>query len=132
LNSALTSGYLVSPPKELSEEGRGLVEDLRDVIQQAKLLFLTKNEGNLLQEFIWEALHISAPEVGKSDEPVNKDTAKQDAARALEGLRTLGTLLITNGEFRKLSMSLSVVFQRETVLIFLSQRRYDPPSRYCW
>lgn len=34
--------------------------------------------------------------------PVSKEDGKQDANKALEGLKTLGTLLITNGEFRKL------------------------------
>jgi hypothetical protein len=34
--------------------------------------------------------------------PVSKETGQQDANKALEGLKTLGTLLITNGEFRKI------------------------------
>ena len=104
MNSSISSKYLTSPSKELSEEGRVLVQDLQDVIERAKLLFLTKNEGNLLQEFIWEARHISAGDVQRPGGPVDRDTAAQDAAQALEGLKTLGTLLITNGEFRKLRM----------------------------
>lgn len=111
LNSSISSKYLTSPSKELSEEGRVLVQDLQDVIERAKLLFLTKNEGNLLQEFIWEARHISAGDVQRPGGPVDRDTAAQDAAQALEGLKTLGTLLITNGEFRKLLSDATVLLR---------------------
>lgn len=34
--------------------------------------------------------------------PVDKETAKQHGNEALEGLRTLGTLILSNGQFRKL------------------------------
>jgi hypothetical protein len=85
----------------LSEEGRALVQDLRVVIEEAKKLILSKNDGQLLQEFIYDAQHISTEDVQKPNVAGN-DTAEQDAARAREGLKTLGTLMITNGEFRKL------------------------------
>lgn len=82
------------------------MKDLRDVIEQTKLLFITKNEGDLLQEFIWESQHIRPPDVTKMDgPPVDRESAKQDATNAAQGLKTLGTLIITNGEFRKLRMS---------------------------
>ncbi|RAL01049.1 uncharacterized protein BO80DRAFT_425031 [Aspergillus ibericus CBS 121593] len=102
LNSALTSKALTSPSQELSGEGQALVKDLRDVIEQAKRLMLSKNEGQLLQEFIWEAQTISSGDTEKPGVPVSKDSAQQDAQETLEGLKTLGRLLITNGEFRKL------------------------------
>lgn len=88
----------------MSEDGQILVRDLRDVIDKAKLLFLTKNEGELLQEFIWDAQQITGEEFQKITGPVNKESARGDADRAAEGFKTLGTLLITNGEFRKLCM----------------------------
>lgn len=102
MNSALASKALSSPSKELSSEGRVLVQDLRNVIEQAKILLLCKNEGELLQDFIWQAQHISTGEAKGLNVPVNKETGQQDANKALEGLKTLGTLLITNGEFRKI------------------------------
>jgi len=103
LNSALRSKALSSPSNELSEEGRALVEDLRDVIENAKRLLLSKNEGQLLQEFIWEAESVNSVDVqGKPEVGLTKDSAQQDGKQALEGLKTLGTLLITNGEFRKI------------------------------
>jgi hypothetical protein len=102
LNSALSSKALSSPSNELSSEGKVLIKDLRNVIEQAKLLLLTKNEGELLQDFIWQAQQISAGDVQAPNVPVSKETGQQDANKALEGLKTLGTLLITNGEFRKI------------------------------
>jgi hypothetical protein len=106
LNSALTCKALTSPQKELSSEGQRLVRDLRDVIDQARKLFLSKNEGNLLQEFIWNASHIGANGANKPNVPVDKQTAQQETNQALAGLKTLGELLITNGEFRKLRKQL--------------------------
>jgi Family of unknown function (DUF5923) len=76
--------------------------ELTDVVEQAKYLLLTKNEGNLLQDFIWESQKITGADAALPNAPVDKDTAKQHGNQALEGLRTLGTLIITNGQFRKL------------------------------
>jgi len=102
LNSVLTSRALNSPSTKLSSEGQSLVADLKSVIEQAKVLLLTKNEGNLLQEFIWETQNISTAGTSLPGAPVDKDTAKQHGNDLLEGLRTLGTLVISNGQFRKL------------------------------
>lgn len=103
MNSALAHKALSNPSKELSADGRQLIGDLRSVIEQAKVLFLTKNEGNLLQDFAWQCQGAGANGAGVPGAPIDKDTAKQHGNEALEGLRTLGQLLITNGQFRKLS-----------------------------
>jgi hypothetical protein len=55
-----------------------------------------------LQDFIWQTQQITGGEAAKPGVPVSKDTAKQHGNEALEGLRTLGTLIISNGQFRKL------------------------------
>ena len=102
LNSALASKALTSPSKDLSEEGQKLVKDLREVIDQARKLILSKNDGQLLQDFIWQAQRLGEVEAKKPDAPLNKDGAKQDGTNAVEGIKTLGTLLVTNGEFRKI------------------------------
>jgi hypothetical protein len=102
LNSALASSALSSPSSKLSSEGQHLVEDLRVVIEKAKVLLLTKNEGNLLQDFIWQTQQISGGNASLPDAPVDKATAKQHGSQAVEGLRTLGTLILSNGQFRKL------------------------------
>lgn len=105
LNSALESQALTKPSNKLSENGQVLVADLRDVIEKAKVLLLTKNEGNLIQDFIWETQLISGGDAKALSAPVDRETAKQHGQQALEGLRTLGTLIITNGQFRKLCKS---------------------------
>ncbi|KAI1378465.1 hypothetical protein F4677DRAFT_413372 [Hypoxylon crocopeplum] len=102
LNSFLESRALANPSKKLSSEGRELVADFKDVVTQAKKLLLSKNDGNLLQDFIWQTQQFDPNSVSAPNAPVDKDTAKQHGDKALEGLRTLGTLIITNGQFRKL------------------------------
>ena len=113
LNSALASTALSTPSQKLSAEGRHLVADLRDVINAAKYLVLVKNEGNLLQDFIWQTQQISGGAAALPGAPVDKETAKQHGNQALEGLRTLGTLIISNGQFRKLCKSTSLYGQQK-------------------
>ena len=112
MNSALASKVLASPPKELSDEGKVLVQDLRHIIEQSKKLLLTKNQGELLQEFIWQAQQISGADIKSPNVPITKESGKQDGQKTLEGLKTLGTLLITNGEFRKIRTCSLLTFLR--------------------
>ena len=102
MNSFASSELLTKPSPKLSEEGRHLVEDFRNVIEQAKILLLSKNDGNLLQDFIWQTQQVAGGNAQTPNLPVDKQTAQQHGQQALEGLRTLGTLIITNGQFRKL------------------------------
>ena len=102
MNTALEWGPINHPSKQLSAEGQQLIADLRDVIEKTKIMLLTKNQGNLIQDFIWQTQSITAGDAEKINAPLDKDTAKQHGQQALEGLRTLGQLLITNGQFRKL------------------------------
>lgn len=105
MNSALAWNQLNTPSKKLSTEGQQLVRDLREVIELAKVLLLTKNQGNLLQDFIWQTQQITGGNAKTPDAPVDKETAKQHGQQTLEGLRTLGTLILSNGQFRKLCKS---------------------------
>ncbi|KAI1339402.1 hypothetical protein F5Y15DRAFT_87576 [Xylariaceae sp. FL0016] len=109
LNSFLKSKPLSSPSQKLSPEGRALVSDFQNVVKQAQHLLLSKNEGNLLQDFIWQTQQWDPKAVNTPGAPVDKETAKQHGDKALEGLRTLGTLLITNGQFRKLLKDASIL-----------------------
>ncbi|CAI7636926.1 unnamed protein product [Penicillium pancosmium] len=111
LNSALNSKALSSPNQELSAEGKVLVKDLRNVIDQSKKLLLSKNDGELLQDFIWQAQQITAGDAKAPNVPVTKEDGKQDASKAADGLKTLGTLLITNGEFRKILSDATVLIR---------------------
>ncbi|KAF2646343.1 hypothetical protein P280DRAFT_415519 [Massarina eburnea CBS 473.64] len=111
LNSTLASKALNSPSKKLSPEGQSLVNDLKRVIDQAKTLVLTKNEGNLLQDFIWQTEQVSGGNAQVPGAPVDKQTAQQHGNDALEGLRTLGTLILSNGQFRKLLSDATILLR---------------------
>lgn len=102
LNSFLASRAFNNPSNKLSADGKLLVEDAREVVKLAKQLLLSKNHGNLIQDFIWQTTQYDAKGLRSPNAPLTKDTATRDKDEALEGLRTLGTLLITNGQFRKL------------------------------
>ncbi|KKY23932.1 hypothetical protein UCRPC4_g02745 [Phaeomoniella chlamydospora] len=111
LNSFIESPALSQPSKKLSEEGRALLADVKDVVEKAKILLLTKNEGNVLQDFIWQCQKLDVSNAGSPKAPVDKETAKQHGNEALDGLKTLGTLIISNGQFRKLLSDAQVLLR---------------------
>jgi len=111
LSSFLQSKTISNPPETLSDDGKILVKDTQHVIEQAKGLLLSKNEGNLIQDFVWETTKFDPKSVNAPNAPISKDAAKKDGDDALQGLRTLGTLLITNGQFRKLLQDCTVLLR---------------------
>ncbi|OBT53454.1 hypothetical protein VE04_06137, partial [Pseudogymnoascus sp. 24MN13] len=110
LNSFMNKEFMRNPSRKLSPEGQVLVQDFRKVVEQAKNLILTKNDGNLLQDFVWQTqnLDINAKAPGA---PVDRESAKQHGNEVAEGLRTLGTLVISNGQFRKLLSDATVLLR---------------------
>jgi len=111
LNSFLESKALSTPSKKLSAEGQALVGYTKEAVNQAKKLLLSKNEGNLLQDFIWQTQQFDPKAVSVPGAPVDKERAQQHGNQALEGLRTLGTLIITNGQFRKLLKDCTILLR---------------------
>lgn len=103
----MESQALSKPSEKLSADGKLLVQDLKEVVQQSKNLILSKNQGDLIQDFIWQTTQYEYKSITAPGAPVDKDTAKRDGDEALKGLRTLGTLIITNGQFRKLRKSIN-------------------------
>lgn len=103
LTSAVELDTLTNPSKQLSSEGRELVKDLRDVIDSAKYLWLRKNYHEEFQNFLYYTAQASiTPDPTNINAPITQDNAKDKRSEALQGLRTLGRLLVTNGQFRKL------------------------------
>src|SRR5271155_2853248 len=103
LTSAVDSSILNNPSKQLSSEGRKIVKDLRDVIDSAKYLWLKKNYNEELQNFLYHTIQAStSPDSSNINDPVSKDQAQEHGQQVLQGFRTLGRLLVTNGQFRKL------------------------------
>ncbi|BFZ59546.1 hypothetical protein YB2330_000557 [Saitoella coloradoensis] len=111
MNSFINSDMMRNPSKDLSSEGRHLVQDLRDVAEQAKMLLLTKNYDENLQKFLWHT-RVASPDSQNVNAPVSAGQAKEHGKATLDGIRTLGRLMITNGEFRKL-LSDAVVLLRD-------------------
>lgn len=72
---------------------------------------LSKNQGNLLQDFLWDTQHVTTGDVKRPGKPTDKESAQQHGQQALDGLRTLGTLLITNGQFRKLLKDATIIMR---------------------
>ncbi|KAK9387376.1 hypothetical protein V1515DRAFT_74826 [Lipomyces mesembrius] len=91
--------------RRLSEEGRLLLKDFVKVVENAKILVLTKNYDNLFQEFVWHSSKIEGHDPGLTTTSTGdgeKDSATLYDHDVIKGLRDLGTLIITNGQFRKL------------------------------
>jgi hypothetical protein len=99
LSSFLNHNKLQNPNDQLSSEGRAILEDFCSVVEEAKRLLLTKNHDQALQEFIWNATQLGHKGIPAETPgaPVDKDSANRDAQHGLEGLKTLGQLILTNG-----------------------------------
>lgn len=102
LNSILLSRPLSNPSPKLSAQSREIVEDFREVIANAKNLILVKNEGNLIQEFFWDVANTDYSGVQRPQGIMGREAVKDHGQQTAEGLKTLGTLIVTNGQFRKL------------------------------
>lgn len=91
---------LSNPNKDLSTEGKTILQDFRNVVEEAKRLLLTKNYDQSLQEFIWNTTQLGVkggPQTAAPGIPVSGDGVSRDAQEAKAGLRSLGELIITNG-----------------------------------
>ncbi|KAL7271311.1 hypothetical protein RUND412_005943 [Rhizina undulata] len=114
LTSLIEHERLKHPNEKLSAEGRLILEDFREAVDEAKRLLLTKNHDQALQEFIYNTTQLGVqggPQTAAPNAPVSKEVFDSDRQQGLEGLRTLGELLITNGQFRKLLSDASILFR---------------------
>lgn len=114
MNSAIDSDLLRKPSTDLSKEGRLLVQDLRNVLNEAKILLLSKNREESIQQFVYLTSNADPQVANNIDAPVSKDVAKRDGDKALDSLKTLGMLMITNGQFRKLINDIGLLAQDMT------------------
>ncbi|GAA5960221.1 hypothetical protein JCM21900_000554 [Sporobolomyces salmonicolor] len=90
---------------KLSRDGKKLVEDFRDIIRTAKQIVVEKNDDELLQNFIYHTKKVDTPSKGDLTDVAtgtDKNQMKADSDQAVEHLRTLGKLIFTNSEARKL------------------------------
>ncbi|KAI8986640.1 hypothetical protein BD414DRAFT_486634 [Trametes punicea] len=98
--------------KDLSPDGQRLIQDTRDIIETAREIVVQKNADELLQNFIWHTRDVDLDQAKKDPSevvPVDKEKAKSDGRQAVQHLRTLLSLVLTNAEVRKLLTDFSVI-----------------------
>lgn len=79
LNYAL--GHSPVDEKALSREGRGLIQDFRDIIETAKQMVREKNADELFQNFVWHTRDVNVDNAKKDPEaikPIDGEKAKAD------------------------------------------------------
>lgn len=103
---------------KLSPEGQKLVEDVRAILETTRLQFQEKNADEVAQQFIYHtssqqfrdrAVKHTKTAVPDDAALPNKDDAKRDSEQAVQHLRTLAQLLLTNSEARKLVQDFTLI-----------------------
>ncbi|KAK4051027.1 hypothetical protein OIV83_003156 [Microbotryomycetes sp. JL201] len=96
---------------KLSSEGQALIEDFREIIRTAKQIVEQKNADELVQNFLFHTRQVDYSKGNlKGITPgVTQDERERDAQQAVEHLRTLGKLIFTNSEARKLLKDFGVL-----------------------
>ncbi|RMY83908.1 hypothetical protein D0864_07706 [Hortaea werneckii] len=110
LRTLLASDLLSSDNVDLSESGRSLTKYTRQWLQQFMDLMQHKNGEDQIQDLIW-FLSKSRISVDTSDiaARAKKARARADTAAAYQSLRTVGSLMLTNSDFRIFLSDLNTV-----------------------
>lgn len=110
LRTILASDVLNADNDDLSQSGRRLVKFARQWLQQFMDLVQHKNDGDQIQDIIW-FLSKSKISVDVDDiaHRARKSKAKADTVAVYESLRTVGSLLLTNSDFRVFLSDINVV-----------------------
>ncbi|KAF7967775.1 hypothetical protein HWV62_33189 [Athelia sp. TMB] len=96
----------------LSLDSKKLIQDARDIIETARVMVQEKNADKLFQSFVWHtrAVDVDAAKKYSNDVlPVDKEKAKDDGQLAVQNLRTILSLVLTNSEVRKLLSDFSLI-----------------------
>ncbi|KAF2271272.1 uncharacterized protein EI97DRAFT_302489 [Westerdykella ornata] len=110
LRSLLAADILNPDNPDLSDSGRLLVKYTKQWIHDFIDLLQHKNDGDQIQDFIW---YLSKSRVsvdtGHIARRVSNSKRKADVAAAYRSFQTVGSLLLTNSDFRKFLSDLNVV-----------------------
>lgn len=97
---------------QLSPEGRRLIQDVKDIIETARDIVKDKNNDELFQNFVWHTRDVDADKFKRDPKDVlpdqQPDTAS-DKEQAVQHLRTLLNLILTNSEARKLLSDFGII-----------------------
>ncbi len=87
--------------KELSDSGRALIRNCRTWLKLFIELLQHKNSEDQIQDFLWyltkSRISLDVNDISHS---ASKVKARADAQAAYESFRTVGSLLLTNSDFR--------------------------------
>ncbi|KAJ9615406.1 hypothetical protein H2200_001481 [Cladophialophora chaetospira] len=101
LRTLLASDVLNANNKDLSDSGRSLIRNTRTWIKLFIELLRNKNSQDEIQDFIWyttkSRISLDVDDIAYS---ASKVKARADAKAAYESFRTVGSLLLTNSDFR--------------------------------
>ncbi|KIW92211.1 uncharacterized protein Z519_07195 [Cladophialophora bantiana CBS 173.52] len=101
LRTLLAADVLNPNNKELSESGRALIRNCRTWIKLFIEILKNKNNHDQIQDFIWYTTKSRiALDVDDISHSASKVKARADARAAYESFRTVGSLLLTNADFR--------------------------------
>jgi len=126
LRSLLSADILNPDNPELSDSGRLLVKFTKQWLHQFIDLLQHKNSSDQIQDFIW---YLTKARISIDVEDIARRTtrskAKADATAAYQSLQTVGSLLLTNSDFRIFLSDLNTV-GREVLGIAHSRCRMWP------
>jgi len=97
---------------KLSPEGRKLVQDVKEIIETARVIVQEKNGDELFQNFVWHTRDVDADKLKRDPKdvlPEKQPDAASDKEQAVQHLRTLLNLILTNSEARKLLSDFGVI-----------------------
>ncbi|KAJ5903597.1 hypothetical protein N7504_005980 [Penicillium tannophilum] len=101
LRTLLASDVLNLRNQEIGSHGRQLVRDARLLVEACIEFLHTKNSHDKLQDFLW---HLSRSRVFLDSSRVSHTAAhvkaRADTKAAYDSFRTIGSLLLTNADFR--------------------------------
>jgi len=101
LRTLLSSDVLNANNKDLSESGRLLVRNCRTWIKLFIELLRHKNDKDQIQDFIWYLTQSRISlDINDVSQRASKVKARADAKATYESFRTVGSLLLTNSDFR--------------------------------
>ncbi|WVR06390.1 hypothetical protein IAU60_003421 [Kwoniella sp. DSM 27419] len=93
----------------LGTEGQRVLEDSKNVLRAAKAWGEAKNDDDLLQNFFYNAASADVDvDVNAASGPSTKELTR-DGQRAIESLRTIASLIVTNDTFRQLGSDLIIL-----------------------
>ncbi|KAI9677235.1 MAG: hypothetical protein M1822_008184 [Bathelium mastoideum] len=110
LRTLLASDLLNPADTELSDSGRLLAKYTKEWLKNFIELLLHKNSGDQSQDFIWfltkSRISVDVEEIGRK---ASRAKSKANTAAAYQSLNTVGSLLLTNSDFRIFLSDLNVI-----------------------